>query len=343
MPGDEITYAFTVFNLGTVTLVNITVTDPLVTVQGGPITLAPLASDATSFTATYILTQDDINAGFVENQALVSGFTLNGDEVTDLSDDNSEFEDDPTVTDVCIGASISLEKIGVFNDENGDMDCQVGETISYTFNVINTGNVTLYNITLTDPLPRLVLEGGPIMMLEAGMTDSTTFTATYTLTEDDLDTNAEIINQALVIAQTIDGDDVTDDSDDPNDPTNTDNNGDGEPDDPTVVRLPCVGSVFEIFNGITPNGDGLNDFLLVQGIDEFPNNNIKIFNRWGVLVFEIDRYNEGSNVFRGISEGRTTIRKGEELPTGTYFYILTFSGDCPLGRCAWNGYLYINR
>jgi gliding motility-associated-like protein/uncharacterized repeat protein (TIGR01451 family) len=342
-PGDQITYAFTVFNLGTVILTDITVTDPLVTVQGGPITLAPLTSDATSFTATYILTQDDINAGFVENQALVSGFTLLGDEVTDLSDDDSEFEDNPTVTDVCPGPSMSLEKIGVYNDENGDMDCQVGETISYTFNVINTGNVTIYNITMIDLLPGIVLEGGPIVMLEPGETDTDTFTATYTLTEDDLDTNGEIVNQSMVTGQTIDGDDVTDDSDDPNNPTDDDNNGDGEPDDPTVVPLPCVGSVFEIFNGITPNGDGLNDFLLVQGIDEFPNNNVKIFNRWGVQVFETNGYDEGSNVFRGISEGRTTIRQGEELPTGTYFYILTFSGDCPQGRCGWNGYLYINR
>jgi len=283
-----------------------------------------------------------VDAGEVINQALAEGTAPNGDIVDDLSDNNSPLEDDPTVTELCQSASISLEKAGEYNDDNGDGDCQVGETISYTFNVINTGNVTLFNITITDPLPGIIIEGGPIVMLEPGETDTDTFTATYTITQGDIDATL-VINQALVIGQTINGDDVTDDSDDPNNPTDDDNNGDGEPDDPTIVDIPCVLAPFEVFNGITPNGDGLNDFLLIQGIDEFPNNNVKIFNRWGVQVFEINSYNEGSNVFRGISEGRTTIRKGEELPTGTYFYILTFSGDCPLGRCAWNGYLYINR
>ncbi|MBT8255340.1 MAG: gliding motility-associated C-terminal domain-containing protein, partial [Bacteroidia bacterium] len=80
-----------------------------------------------------------------------------------------------------------------------------------------------------------------------------------------------------------------------------------------------------------------------RGIMDFPNNNVKIFNRWGVLVWETDGYDEDSNVFRGVSNGRSTIRQGEELPTGTYFYILTFPGESPEGQNAYNGYLYINR
>ena len=139
---------------------------------------------------------------------------------------------------------------------------------------------------------------------------------------------------------------LLDDSDDPTDLTNNDNNGDGEPDDPTVVTLPFVlDTTFEIFNGITPNGDGLNDYFQIVGIENWPNNNVEIFNRWGVLVFETDGYggSDGKqNVFRGISEGRVTVQQNEELPTGTYFYILTFPADNP-GKADYTGYLYINR
>ena len=59
---------FTVTNTGDVTLTNITVTDPLVTVSGGPITLAPGASDSTTFTATYTLLAVNIDRA-VSNQA----------------------------------------------------------------------------------------------------------------------------------------------------------------------------------------------------------------------------------------------------------------------------------
>ena len=47
--------------------------------------------------------------------------------------------------------SISVVKTATFNDENGDTHGQIGETLTYTFVVRNTGNVTLTNISLTDP------------------------------------------------------------------------------------------------------------------------------------------------------------------------------------------------
>ncbi len=358
-PGEIILYDFVVTNRGNTMLTNVIVTDPLVSVNGGPVSIAAGESDTESFTAQYIITQQDYKNGQVINQATAEGTGPDGTVVTDLSDDNSIFEDDPTILALCeTNPMMSLEKIGIFNDENGNDEAEAGETISYTFNVENTGDVSLYNIVLIDILPGIVLEGGPIVVLEPGEIDTDTFTATYTITQAEIDaafaladaTNSEdiivqIINQALATGQTADGEEVSDDSDDPLDLTNTDNNGDGDPDDPTVVTIEWgVGpKVFEIFNGITPNGDGLNDFFEIRGIIDYPENNVKIFNRWGVLVFETDGYNESDNVFRGVSDGRATIREGEELPTGTYFYILTFEGENPEGQSAYNGYLYINR
>jgi gliding motility-associated-like protein len=199
---------------------------------------------------------------------------------------------------------------------------------------------------IEDPLPGIEIEGGPIASLEPGEVDDSTFTATYVLTQADID-EGEVVNQATVSGLTGDGDIVTDLSDDPNNPNDEDLEGDGEPDDPTVVELPVVlPGAFEIFNGITPDGDGRNDYLIIQGIQNFPGNNVKIFNRWGVLVWETDNYGgaDGTqNVFRGESDGRATIRRGEMLPAGTYYYILTFTGSTNPGQSSYAGYLYINR
>ncbi len=345
--GETISYSFTVVNVGNVALSSVTITDPLVAVQGGPISLDPGASDSTSFTATYTITQEDINAGVVINQALAEGLTPGGASVSDFSDEDSLTEDDPTETDLCQQGSLSLEKTGVFNDDNGDGIPQEGETITYLFTVYNTGNVTIYDITIEDPLPGIVIEGGPLAELAPGESDNTTFTGTYTINDADIE-EEQVINQATVTGTDPLGNTVMDDSDDPNILDDVDNNGDGEPDDPTVTILPNVAGAaqppFEIFNGVTPNGDNLNDYFIIEGINEFPNNNVKIFNRWGVLVWETDGYedNVNGNVFKGRSNARATIREGEDLPTGTYFYILTFPAENP-GQNSYTGYLYLNR
>ena len=60
---------------------------------------------------------------------------------------------------------------------------------------------------------------------------------------------------------------------------------------------------------------------MIDCISQFPYNNVKIFNRSGVLVFEANGYDNNEVVFKGIGEnGVYTI--GNELPVGTYFYII---------------------
>ena len=51
-----------------------------------------------------------------------------------------------------------------------------------------------------------------------------------------------------------------------------------------------VRKYFEIFNLVTPNGDGLNDYFELRGIENFGPNEVKIYNRWGVLVYETENY-----------------------------------------------------
>ncbi|MCM5662722.1 Ig-like domain-containing protein [Galbibacter mesophilus] len=91
---------------------------------------------------------------------------------------------------------------------------------------------------------------------------------------------------------------------------------------------------------VSPNGDGQNDELKIYGIENYPNNSVKIFNRWGVLVYETESYGQGNNVFRGYSEGRVTVSQKNKLPVGTYYYVIDYIQDQHTKNMA--GYFYIN-
>jgi gliding motility-associated-like protein len=95
-----------------------------------------------------------------------------------------------------------------------------------------------------------------------------------------------------------------------------------------------------IYNALSPNDDGLNDSFVIKGINKFPDNQVEIYNRWGVKVYDAKSYNESDVMFRGYSDGHATIKRGAKLPTGTYFYILKYNiGQKVKER---TGYLYIN-
>jgi len=95
-----------------------------------------------------------------------------------------------------------------------------------------------------------------------------------------------------------------------------------------------------IYNALSPNEDGFNDYLRIDGLEVFPDNTLEIYNRWGVKVYETSGYGLNNNFFRGFSEGRATFNKGERLPSGTYFYVLTYKNTGRTKEKA--GYLYIN-
>ncbi|WP_430615341.1 gliding motility-associated C-terminal domain-containing protein [Flavobacterium sp. JP2137] len=79
-----------------------------------------------------------------------------------------------------------------------------------------------------------------------------------------------------------------------------------------------------IYNAVSTNGDGKNDYFFIDRIQEYPQNTVQIFNRWGTKVFETTNYDSSGNVFKGYSDGKGTLNKNEKLPTGTYYYILTY-------------------
>jgi uncharacterized repeat protein (TIGR01451 family) len=194
---DVIHYQFTVINTGNVTLHGITVTDPNASVSGGSVaSLAPGAFDNVTLTATHLVTAADMLAGRVTNQATAHALPPVGAAVTDLSDTSDPTENDPTITPTVIQPGIAiLKQVTGITNTNANAIIDAGDTIHYKFIVKNTGNVPLTSVTVTDPLPGITISGAPIPLMDAGDTDSTTFTASYVLTLADV-TAGQVANQA---------------------------------------------------------------------------------------------------------------------------------------------------
>lgn len=121
--------------------------------------------------------------------------------------------------------------------------------------------------------------------------------------------------------------------------SNDDSDNDGTPE---YLEPNSAVDDIEIFNVLTPNGDGIHDVLKINGLDPYPNNTIRIYNRWGVLVYVTKSYNTVGNVFDGTSEGRVTVDQENKLPVGTYFYVLEFEDNTGKMNTL-SGYIYINR
>ena len=79
-----------------------------------------------------------------------------------------------------------------------------------------------------------------------------------------------------------------------------------------------------VYNGVSVNGSDKNNHFHIAGIEAYPDNTVRIYNRWGVKVFEVQHYDNVRNVFKGISEGRVTVEAADKLPQGTYYYVIEY-------------------
>ena len=93
--------------------------------------------------------------------------------------------------------------------------------------------------------------------------------------------------------------------------------------DSATVTIEVVNTIIP-YNGMSVDGDGKNDYFHIGGIESYPNNVVRIYNRWGVKVFETEGYDNVTRVFRGISNGRVTVNAPEKLPQGTYYYVIEY-------------------
>ncbi|MBL7923634.1 MAG: gliding motility-associated C-terminal domain-containing protein, partial [Bacteroidia bacterium] len=76
--------------------------------------------------------------------------------------------------------------------------------------------------------------------------------------------------------------------------------------------LDCLPRI-EMPTAFSPNFDGSNDYLIIKGLEEYPDNEIMVYNRWGQVVY---RQNNYRNDWYGLDEG------GYPLADGTYFIII---------------------
>ncbi|MEL6681887.1 MAG: Ig-like domain-containing protein, partial [Pseudomonadota bacterium] len=207
--GTILTYTYDITNTGNVTLTDIILVDEHVSASGvafldfspgGNVVDTLLPGAMATLTATYTVTQDDIDAGADLTNTVTAtasgpdgttGPTATDDEVVDLEDR------DPMIT---IEKSVSE-----------DTDVTVGTVLTYTYEVENTGNVTLENVTIDDQHTSaagtsalaITPNGGVIATLVPD--EIVTLTATYTVTQADIDAGADLTNVVTVTTQSPDG------------------------------------------------------------------------------------------------------------------------------------------
>jgi gliding motility-associated-like protein len=101
-----------------------------------------------------------------------------------------------------------------------------------------------------------------------------------------------------------------------------------------IINIECFIDII-IPEGFSPNGDGVNDFFEILGLEDYPRNTLTIFNRWGHKVYEKVNY---QNDWGGWSDAPLTLGDGL-LPKGTYYYVLDLGGDGDTRK----GYFFLNR
>ncbi len=215
-----LTYTFNLTNTGNVTLSAAEVADPLCQSPASPLTRTNGyssgdlnnnnvldAGETWVLNCDYTVSLADINAGEVTNTAAATG--------TPPIDSGL---DAPTTTasnlaEAGQNAGISLDKVAGMPTQSNTINSQVGDTVTYRFNIANTGNVSLTDIVLDDPLITAAPNNGAITCVRntplmpsfdpvadsLNPSDEIICTGVYTLTQTDIDSGA-VNNTADVTA-----------------------------------------------------------------------------------------------------------------------------------------------
>ena len=268
--GDIIRYTITVLNTGQINLSNLFFSDNL---RNGVGTIRnydapgitggsnnPLQPNQSyTYTASYTIQAGDTATGQIENQVtvLAKSNPSGGFDVSDVSDDGIDTDgnlvNDKTITLLNIQTGVEVVKTAVLTDD-GDGLPSAGDVITYTIVILNTGNVTLENLNLSDVHKRGPFASGTVVPFDSGPTFTSatagssstlllaggqlTYTATYTVVGADV-TAGLMSNRATIAADdvTAANNSVSDNSDDGDD---LDGN---TTDDPTEVKLTYDGKL----------------------------------------------------------------------------------------------------
>ncbi len=276
--GQTISYHIDIVNTGNVTIYDIDISDDVTGDNWFIATLRP--ESERSFSTTYSITQHDMDAGSVVNEVTAHGSAPDGESMTRT--------DEAVITAVGRQADMSITATAsptVFSD--------AGESIGINISVMNTGNLSLYNIEVRDDLT-----GDTWTVASILPGDEEELSATYVTGQADVD--REFFETT-----------VTAEAEDP------DGNMLMEEEEFRVNLINVPG-------GLTPD-TAFDDELVIIGIEYYPNNSLQIFNRQGTLVFEEAPY---QNRWDGTpNRGNVALDSDGRLPGGTYFYILDLGGD----------------
>ncbi len=235
--GDKIAYSFTIKNTGNTTLTAVTVTDPKITAT---ITLDKtklLPGETATGTGEYTVTQQDVDAGQVDNTATFTGTDPNNAKVT---------EKDTVSAKGQVTADFTVTNTPVIKDKDTssivNKYTKVGDIVTYTLTLKNTGNATLKNIVVTDTNNNTGISMDKDTLIPG---ETATGTVTHKVTQADIDAGT-IVNPAHFTAKdskdtalppkeataTVDGEAIIDLSIEKN---VTDENGDGKAQDGEIL------------------------------------------------------------------------------------------------------------
>jgi gliding motility-associated-like protein len=103
-----------------------------------------------------------------------------------------------------------------------------------------------------------------------------------------------------------------------------------------VVVIEITDVPLKAFEAFSPNGDGVNDYWRIEGVDFYPNNVVHIFDRFNNLVFKLDGYNNENQMWRGESNHGLV---GGKLPEGIYYYAINLGS----GEALLKGFVVLKR
>jgi uncharacterized repeat protein (TIGR01451 family)/gliding motility-associated-like protein len=238
------------------------------------------------------------------------------DETADDYADGIDDDDEASVLVIVEETDLSLSKTV------SNASPRIGEVVEFTITVSNIGDALATNIGIDEELPTGYAYVGSVV--SAGTFDASDGfwsipsiaagdAATLVLSAEVLEPEDYLNRASLAFLDQVD--------------LNMNND---------IAEASVEPGCLHVYNEFSPNGDGVNEFFKIDCISRYPNNVLKIYNRWGNIVYEERGYN---NNWSGISNGRAVVNATDRLPVGTYYYILDL-GD---GSTPVSDWLYINR
>lgn len=329
--GGQSELTFTVFNIASnATQTNITFTDNLPT--GITLTEIPVWTEPNGCTATFIGNSGDDFVG-IENLVFPEGVesctfsvmvtsSIAGTYLNNFQNFSNDNNIDTSQTSATLNVIIDTSNVDIeITKTVMPSEAAYGVEIDFTITATNLGTTTATLIEIIDALP----QGYDYVSTTAsfGVFDENTFI--WSIPSLDANTSESLILTAIVMSSN----DLTNVAtlNSVNEPDRDASNND---DSATVDVLNCL----IIPEGISPNDDRKNDFLVIPCIEDYPENNLKIFNRYGIQIYEASSY---LNTWDG-KANMGFPNTSKLLPIGTYFYVL----DIKEFKKPIIGYVYLN-